>query len=93
MKVLHAQSFTSMLTIFMSSKGLSFLGLVLVFSMASTTSLPFMTLPNTVCFPSSQGVGTVVMKNWLPAACMVTHQIKCNSLVQSKLKAYCRQGF
>ena len=24
------------------------------------------TLPNTTCLPSNQGVGTVVMKNWLP---------------------------
>ena len=84
----YAQSFTSILTIFMSSKGLSFLGLVFAFSMASTTSLPFMTLPNTVCLPSSQGVGTVVMKNWLPAACAVTHQTRCGSLMQSKLREH-----
>src|SRR5690606_6499183 len=33
---------------------------------ASTTSMPSVTLPNTVCLPSSQSVFTWVMKNWLP---------------------------
>ena len=33
------------------------------FSMLSTTSVPLTTRPNTVCLPSSHGVGTVVMKN------------------------------
>ena len=117
---------TSMLTILMSSNGLSFLS-VLAFSIVMTTSLPLVTykqrntyivpihvlntrylqhmicnvpcssrecqeqhnsskrvkeghtwqrlvpktgsrhtLPKTVCLLSSQGVGTVVMKNWLP---------------------------
>src|SRR5947208_11925023 len=33
----------------------------------STTSIPPVTLPNTVCLPSSQGAASVVtMKNWLP---------------------------
>jgi len=31
-----------------------------------TTSIPLVTLPNTQCLPSRCGVGTVVMKNWLP---------------------------
>lgn len=35
----------------------------LTFSIASTTSMPLTTRPNTECLPSSQGVGTVVMKN------------------------------
>jgi hypothetical protein len=29
-----------------------------------TTSIPSATSPNTTCLPSSQGVTTVVMKNW-----------------------------
>ncbi len=32
----------------------------------STTSCPLMTFPKIACFPSSQGVGAKVMKNWLP---------------------------
>jgi len=36
------------------------------FSMVVTTSMPFVTRPNTVCLLSSQGVATVVMKNWMP---------------------------
>src|SRR6266540_888218 len=33
----------------------------------STTSMPSVTRPKTVCFPSSQGAASVVtMKNWLP---------------------------
>lgn len=28
--------------------------------------IPSITLPKTTCFPSSQGVGAVVMKNWDP---------------------------
>lgn len=35
-------------------------------SIALTTSDPLFTSPKTVCLPSSQGVGTVVMKNWEP---------------------------
>ena len=35
-------------------------------SIARTTSMPSSTLPKTTCLPSSQGVATVVMKNWLP---------------------------
>ena len=31
-----------------------------------TNSPPFVTFPNTVCFPSSQGVATSVMKNCDP---------------------------
>jgi hypothetical protein len=31
-----------------------------------TTSIPFATLPNTVCLLSSHGVATVVIKNWEP---------------------------
>lgn len=31
-----------------------------------TTSMPFTTLPKTVCLLSSHGVATVVMKNWEP---------------------------
>lgn len=34
------------------------------FSMASTTSMPSVTLPNTTCFPSSHGQSTVHKKNW-----------------------------
>ena len=49
----------------MSTVGLSVLS-VFVFSIACTTSAPFTTRPNTVCFPSSQGVATVVMKNCEP---------------------------
>lgn len=52
-----------MFRILISSSGLSLRGLVLTFSIANTTSVPFTTRPNTVCLPSSQGVGTVVMKN------------------------------
>ena len=39
---------------------------VFEFSMACTTSEPLVTRPNTVCFPSSHGVATVVMKNCDP---------------------------
>ncbi len=39
---------------------------VLVISIFLTTSVPSTTLPNTVCFPSRKGVGTVVIKNWDP---------------------------
>ena len=39
---------------------------VLVFSILRTISMPSMTFPNTTCFPSRKGVGTVVMKNWEP---------------------------
>lgn len=31
-----------------------------------TTSIPFATLPNTVCLLSNHGVATVVIKNWEP---------------------------
>jgi hypothetical protein len=53
------------LTIFTSSTGLSVRS-VFTFSIKLTTSMPLTTRPNTVCLLSSQGVGTVVMKNWLP---------------------------
>ena len=33
---------------------------------AKLTSMPSRTVPKTACLPSSQGVFTVVMKNWLP---------------------------
>lgn len=46
-----------------SSRGLSDRGFTLAFSIADTTSFPFVTLPNTVCLLSSHGVATVVMKN------------------------------
>ncbi len=36
------------------------------FSSSCTTSMPSTTLPNTTCFPSSQGQSTVHKKNWLP---------------------------
>jgi len=51
--------------IFTSWYGLSFLS-VLTFSICWTTSIPFTTLPNTVCLLSSHGVATVVIKNWEP---------------------------
>ena len=35
-------------------------------SMVLTSSMPSSTWPNTTCLPSSHGVATVVMKNWLP---------------------------
>ncbi|MPC48547.1 hypothetical protein E2C01_042323 [Portunus trituberculatus] len=35
-------------------------------SIAFTTSMPSTTLPNTTCFPSSHGQGTVVRKNCEP---------------------------
>ena len=35
-------------------------------SIFCTTSMPLVTLPKTTWRPSSQGVLTVVMKNWLP---------------------------
>ena len=54
-----------MLTILMSSFGLSSFP-HFTFSMRITTSIPLTTRPNTVCLLSSQGVGTVVMKNWDP---------------------------
>jgi hypothetical protein len=34
------------------------------FSISWTISKPSMTSPKTVCFPSNQGQGTVVMKNY-----------------------------
>lgn len=33
-------------------------------SICFTMSMPAVTEPKTTCFPSSQGQGTVVMKNW-----------------------------
>jgi len=36
------------------------------FSIARTTSMPSITLPNTTCFPSSQDAASVVMKNCEP---------------------------
>lgn len=36
------------------------------FSSILTTPIPLITWPNTTCFPSRWGVGTVVMKNWEP---------------------------
>lgn len=57
---------TSIPSIFMSpSTGRSFL-FTLTFSMACTTSYPLLTRPKTVCLLSSQGHGTVVMKNCEP---------------------------
>lgn len=53
----------SILTMRISSRGLSDRGFTLAFSIADTTSFPFVTLPNTVCLLSSHGVATVVMKN------------------------------
>ncbi len=35
-------------------------------SIAVTTSRPSITFPKTICFPSSQEVTAVVMKNWEP---------------------------
>eukprot|EP00237_Pycnococcus_provasolii_P014941 CAMPEP_0205947938 /NCGR_PEP_ID=MMETSP1459-20131121/320_1 /ASSEMBLY_ACC=CAM_ASM_001120 /TAXON_ID=41880 /ORGANISM="Pycnococcus provasolii, Strain RCC931" /LENGTH=187 /DNA_ID=CAMNT_0053319097 /DNA_START=27 /DNA_END=591 /DNA_ORIENTATION=- len=35
-------------------------------SIARTTFMPSMTCPKTVCLPSSHGVASVHMKNWLP---------------------------
>lgn len=52
-----------MLPILMSSHGLSNFLLTLAFSIMVTTSMPRTTAPNTECLLSSQGVGTVVMKN------------------------------
>ena len=53
------------LVIFTLIKGLSVLS---VFSllMSHTVSIPFVTLPNTVCLLSSQGHATTVMKNCDP---------------------------
>ena len=51
------------LTILISSQGLSVFLLTFAFSIIETVSMPRTTEPKTVCFPSSQGVGTVVMKN------------------------------
>ncbi|KPM05349.1 hypothetical protein QR98_0038110 [Sarcoptes scabiei] len=45
-----------------SSNGLSLPSLRTV-AICSITSIPDTTLPKTTCFPSSQGVGTSVMKN------------------------------
>lgn len=39
---------------------------VRVISTLRTTSMPSTTRPKTTCLPSRKGVGTVVMKNWLP---------------------------
>lgn len=36
------------------------------FSILRTMDLPLRTSPNTTCFPSRCGVGTVVTKNWEP---------------------------
>lgn len=36
------------------------------FSSILTTPIPLITWPNTTCFPSRWGVGTVVIKNWEP---------------------------
>ena len=49
--------------ILMSSKGRPFSPCTRVRSMSFTTLCPFSTFPKMVCFPSSHGVGTVVMKN------------------------------
>ena len=68
--------FTSIDRILMSMYGLSAL-FFLTFSMSITTSAPADTRPNTVCFPSSQGVGTVVMKNWEPACAMRNKAAHC----------------
>lgn len=50
----------------MSSFGLSVFRSVLAASMAWITSKPADARPKIVCLSSSQGAGTVVMKNWLP---------------------------
>ena len=51
----------STLKILISSSGLSNLS-VLTCSIFVQTSIPFVTLPKTVCLLSNQGVGTVVIK-------------------------------
>lgn len=67
---LLVQSRTAFLTVIettvMSSYGLSVLGCAFTLAMFWATSMPLVTLPNTVCLLSSQGVGTTVTKNWLP---------------------------
>eukprot|EP00755_Sulcionema_specki_P016930 Sspe_Gene.1053::Locus_359_Transcript_2_3_Confidence_0.500_Length_1006::g.1053::m.1053 len=62
-------------------KGLS-RGLVEVFSIFRTTSIPSTTFPKTTCRPSSHEVSAVVMKNcdplvFLPALAMERHPTKC----------------
>lgn len=59
---------TSTLRMRTGSSGASFFP-VLLLSIAWTTSAPLTTRPKTVCLPSSQGVGTVVMKNCEPLVC------------------------
>lgn len=58
-------STTPHLAISTSALGLS-IGPVSEFSIFDTTSAPSSTRPKITCFPSSQGVGTVVMKNCEP---------------------------
>lgn len=40
--------------------------LLRTFSISDTTSMPFVTRPNTVCLPSNFGMAAVVMKNCDP---------------------------
>ena len=55
-------SFTRIECILTSRSGLLSLS-TLTCSISLTALIPFVTRPNTVCFPSSQGQGTVEMKN------------------------------
>ena len=50
--------------IFTTSFGLLF-GPVATCSILRTVSMPSMTFPKTVCFPSRKSAGAVVMKNWM----------------------------
>jgi hypothetical protein len=50
--------------IWIFTNGLSRLS-VLTFSISQTVSKPLVTLPKIVCFLLSQGLGIVVIKNWL----------------------------
>ena len=52
--------------IFCSATGRS-AGPVLVFAIASTTSMPSVTLPNAAYCPSRCLASSCMMKNWLPA--------------------------
>ena len=55
-----------------------------------TTSIPFITLAKTVCLLSSQGVATVVIKNWDPLlfgpafAIDTVKGLSCRKLPKSK---------
>lgn len=54
-----------MLIMLISSRGLSSSSTFTV-SILVHTSMPFVTLPKTVCLLSNHGQGTVVIKNWDP---------------------------